>query len=282
MLFDVEKITKIKEMVFERPRAVNEIAAALDVNWRTADRYLKELEEKTGALSLHTFREGTRGALKVVYWKSQPLPSSSKIQDALKEKILRGVDKADFSTFEIYQHIDPTKRNAFWEEKKKKSKIFFYGTRNLKKSAEEAKNEWLYFCGDMSWIMKESTALSILEKVARKGVSVRILARIDFTNLSFTEKMLKLNKKFGSDAIDLRHIHQPLRGEIVDEQVARFVETSLSTVQERGKEALAFYEIYAEEWIIWLKEIFRELYAQGIPAEKRLEDMKTIRRLPFK
>ena len=39
-------------------------------NWRTADRYVDEIEKSFGTLSTRVFRGGTRGALKIVFWSS--------------------------------------------------------------------------------------------------------------------------------------------------------------------------------------------------------------------
>jgi len=40
-----------------------------------------------------------------------------------------------------------------------------------------------------------------------------------------------------------------------------------------------FYEIYDPEWIDWLKKLFWNLFSSGIPAQKRIDDIKSIKEL---
>src|SRR3989338_6630693 len=63
-------IKRINEFVYAKPRTIQEIALLLNVNWRTADSYVQKISEEQGTLSVRTFREGTRGALKVVFWSN--------------------------------------------------------------------------------------------------------------------------------------------------------------------------------------------------------------------
>ncbi|MEK6845578.1 MAG: hypothetical protein AABY26_02370, partial [Nanoarchaeota archaeon] len=58
---------KIEEVVYAKPRSIQEIAQLLNKNWRTADRYIEEIEKNFGTISTRTFRGGTRGALKIVF-----------------------------------------------------------------------------------------------------------------------------------------------------------------------------------------------------------------------
>ena len=65
-----ELIKKIEDFVYSKPRSVQEIASYIGKNWRTADRYISEIEKNYGTIATRVFREGTRGALKIVYWAS--------------------------------------------------------------------------------------------------------------------------------------------------------------------------------------------------------------------
>ena len=65
-----EVIKKIEDFVYEKPRSIQEIAEYIKKNWRTADRYIQEIEKNFGTISTKVFREGTRGALKIVYWSA--------------------------------------------------------------------------------------------------------------------------------------------------------------------------------------------------------------------
>ena len=62
-----ETIKKIENFVYSKPRSVSEVAKHLNKNWRTIDRYVKEIEKEFGTVATRTFRGGTRGALQIVY-----------------------------------------------------------------------------------------------------------------------------------------------------------------------------------------------------------------------
>ena len=63
-----DAIKAVNEFVYKQPRAVKEISELLKVSWVTADKYLNYMIEKYGTIKIKTFRGGTRGALKIVYW----------------------------------------------------------------------------------------------------------------------------------------------------------------------------------------------------------------------
>lgn len=65
-MLDARARKRISDFVYQKPRTVQEIAQFLRVNWRTADRYVEKIAWEEGTLATRTFREGTRGALKVV------------------------------------------------------------------------------------------------------------------------------------------------------------------------------------------------------------------------
>ena len=69
-MLDINIIKKIEDFVSEKPRSVQEISFLLKKNWRTADRYIDYIKENFGTISSRTFRDGTRGALKVVFWSN--------------------------------------------------------------------------------------------------------------------------------------------------------------------------------------------------------------------
>ena len=93
MLMEKEIVEKINDFVREKPRTIQEIAELIGKSWRTADRYVKEIEEKEGTIGTRTFREGTRGALKVVYWKNLESMGGSAYQELLLKRIELGKDK---------------------------------------------------------------------------------------------------------------------------------------------------------------------------------------------
>src|SRR3989344_5559122 len=117
-MLDNQTIKKIEDFIYLKPRSMQEIARHIQKNWRTADRYIQEIMEEFGTISTRTFREGTRGALKIVYWSSVDKISNSLFQEKLKEEILHFKRKEDFSAFDIFQHI-PEKNKKINIEKVK-------------------------------------------------------------------------------------------------------------------------------------------------------------------
>ena len=51
-------INKIEEFVYSKPRSIQEISNFLEKNWRTADRYIEEIEKNFGTISTRVFKGG--------------------------------------------------------------------------------------------------------------------------------------------------------------------------------------------------------------------------------
>src|SRR3989344_2515980 len=109
-------IKKIENLVSQKPRSIQEIANSIGKNWRTADRYIQDIEKNFGTITTRVFREGTRGALKIVYWASVEKISSSVFQEQLEEQIMRGKTKYEFSAFDMFQHMADKNKKAKIEE----------------------------------------------------------------------------------------------------------------------------------------------------------------------
>src|SRR3989344_6551280 len=117
-MLNAEIVKKIEDFVYAKPRSIQEIANHINKNWRTADRYIQEIEKESGTLSTRVFRGGTRGALKIVFWSSIEKASNNIFQEELEKQIFQGRKKEDFSAFDIYQHV-PEKKKAMAIENKK-------------------------------------------------------------------------------------------------------------------------------------------------------------------
>ena len=111
-----EIIKKIEELVYSKPRSIQEISQHIKKNWRTADRYITEISKEFGTVETRTFRGGTRGALKIVYWSAVEKISKSVFQEQLEENIFKGKIKDDFAGFDIFQHVEDNKKDA-WVKK---------------------------------------------------------------------------------------------------------------------------------------------------------------------
>ena len=147
IMLNTEIIRKIESFVYQKPRSIDEIARYIGKNWRTADRYIQSIEKDYGTISTRVFREGSRGALKVVFWSSVEKASRSVFQDMLETQILNGRTKYDFSAFDIFQHVPDAKKRTRVENTTSEN------TTDLKDFAENlslAKTQLIIFSGNLS------------------------------------------------------------------------------------------------------------------------------------
>lgn len=267
---------KIENFVSNKPRSIQEISIYINKNWRTADRYIKEIEEQYGTLSTRTFRKGTRGALKIVYWSGIEKISSSVFQEQLEKQIMYARKKEDFSAFDIYQHVPDKSKKATLEKTSEENETNLKEFENLQKSA---KKQLLIFSGNLSFInLKRINILKIFGGLIEKGVKIKIICRVDLAGKENVEKVLSLNFKYGKDAIEIRHKDHPIRGFIVDNKLFRIKEIKEPTgrIKELNKKIYIFYTIKDKEWAEWLSKIFRKMFNESISAEKRLEEINKI------
>ncbi|MEK6852416.1 MAG: hypothetical protein AABX59_00915 [Nanoarchaeota archaeon] len=281
-MLDDNVATKILKAVSEKPRSIDEIAKLIGRNWRTADRYLQKIAVKEGSIAIRTFREGTRGALKVAYWNPLDQAHSSVFQEKLLKQIEVGRTKYDFSPLDIYQYADAKKRKAFVEERKEHTDVV---VQRLVDVVSKANKQLLIFSGNLSWANLKTKSsqefLDVLERLARKKVSIKILADIDFASTSNLNKVLEVNHKLGKEVFEVRHAKQPLRAYIIDNTIARFKETRDTEGRKDGlkKKIFIFYEIYDREWVEWLQKVFWNFFRTGVSADKRIKDIKSIVKL---
>jgi hypothetical protein len=278
-MIDNSIIRKIEEFVFAKPRSVQEIAKYIGKNWRTADRYVEEIISEYGTLDKRVFREGTRGSLKIVYWAAVEKVRSSIFQEELEKKILEGNDKTDFSAFDIFQHVDDRHKRAIIE----------FGidenTTNLSELKEillDAKKQVIMFSGNLSFVNLSKgkfDMMDILEELVQRGVSIKIIGKVDLTGRENIEKVLGLNFKAGKPLVEVRHRNQPLRAIIVDDKVLRIKEVKEPTgkAKELDKRLFVFYTIRDKEWIGWITRIFWKMFQKSIGSQKRLEEISKLR-----
>lgn len=275
------KITKdIENFVAEKPRSIQEIAEHLKVSWRTADRYIEQIQTDLGTIETRVFREGTRGALKIVFLAGIEKVSHSVFQQELEKEIMNGRKKEDFSAFDIYQHI-PDKNKKAWiktgENETKAGRLEEFDS-----LLNQAKKQILFFSGNLSFINLKDKNVDIfktLENLIKKGITMKILCRIDLTGKENIEKLLSLNFKYGKELIEIHHKEHPLRATIIDNQLVNLKEILEPTGREKelNKKVFIFYTIKDKEWIEWISRIFWKLFSQTINANKRLNEMKEIK-----
>lgn len=268
-------IKQIEEFVYSKPRSIQEIAEHLKKNWRTADRYIEQIKKEHGTIETRTFREGTRGALKIVYWASIEKISKSIFQEELEKQILNTGKKEDFSAFNIFQHIKDRNKSITVEKSSSEEET---NLKELNEFLKQTKKELLLFSGNLSWINlknKEINFLKIIEELAKKGVLIKVLCRIDIAGLENINKMLSINHKLGKEFIEIHHSEQPLRAIISDNKVLRIKEIKEPTgkINELDKKIFIFYTIKDKEWIEWMSKIFKKIFYNTLGAEKRLEEI---------
>ncbi len=274
-MLDSKTIKKIEDFVYKKPRSIQEIALYLNKNWRTADRYVKEIEKEYNTIATRTFREGTRGALKIVYWNSVEKISNTIFQEELEKDLFNSKGKEDFSSFDIYQYINNNKKESFILENEEEA----YET--AIKKLLEAKKQVLIFSGNLSFInlKNKKNWVKTFETLLEKNVSVKVLSRVDLSGMKNIEKLLNLNYNIGKELIEIRHNEQPLRGFIIDKKILWLKELNEPTgkINELNKKKFLIYNIKDKEWIEWLSKIFWKKFSTSRNAEKRLEELKKIK-----
>lgn len=275
VMLDTQVINKIEEFVYSKPRSIQEIAEHIGKNWRTADRYVEEIEKNFGTISVRVFRKGTRGALKIVYWASVEKISPSIFQEKLEQDIFTCKRKEDFSTFDIFQYVPDKKRKLFVKNKEEEN------LEEFSKILLSAKKQILFFSGNLSFINlknKKRDLLWVFEKLADKKVTMKVLCRVDLVGKENIEKVLSLNLKHGKNLIEIRHNPHPIRGVIIDGKFIRLKEVKEPTgkINELNKKVFLFYNISDKSWADWLSRIFWKKFSNSIDANKRLDQLKKI------
>ena len=278
-MLDIVTIKTIEDFVYQKPRSIQEIAQHIGKNWRTADRYIGDIEKNFGTLATRVFRGGTRGALKIVYWASVEKISSSVFQERLEKEILRTRRKEDFSAFDIFQHISNKAKEVHIEKEKTEERL---GFQNIKALFEKVQKQLLIFSGNLSFIhyrQGDQTIFDILDALVKKGTTIKILCRVDFAARENIEKVLALNFKYGKEMIEIHHREHPLRATIVDGKMFHIKEIKEPTgkIHELDKKIFIFYTIKDKEWSEWLTKIFWKMFAESIGSEKRLRELQRLR-----
>lgn len=274
-MLNQEIIQKIEEFVSQKPRSINELAVHLNKNWRTLDRYVEQIIQERGTIQTRTFRGGTRGALKIVYWNLNENIKQTKIQEQLENQILNKMQKQEFSGFDIFQQIKEKDKKITIEKQTKEEETNLEELTNLLK---QTKKELIIFSGNLSWINlknKKIEILKVFEKLIKKNVKIKVICRVDFIGKKNIEKLLALNFKYNKELIEIHHREQPLRAIISDNNFFRIKEIKEPTgrFEELEKKLFIFYTIKDKEWISWLQRIFWKMFSTSVDSQKRLEEL---------
>lgn len=280
LCFQVNMLTKemanrINNFVAQKPRTIQEISQLIGRNWRTADSYVNQIAEEQGTLAVRTFRGGSRGALKIVYWNLIN-KNQSTFQEALFNKIIHSKKKDDFSPLDIYQFIEEDKRACFLEEQEKNLNI----KHDLISTISSAEKQVLIFSGDLSWAeAKQGKAplITAFEKLFEKKIPFKIIANVDLNSMKNVNKILSLNHQYGQELVEIRHCQQPLRAFIVDDQMVRLKEKYF--LQKASQENYLFYSITDEDWVKWTEKVFWHFFSAAVSAQNRIKSLETIRKI---
>ena len=280
-MLEKETEQQILSFVYKQPRTMQEIAFLIQRNWRTADSYVEKISKESGCLNTRLFRGGTRGALKIVFWNNTEKIHSSEFQERLFKRIEQGRQKHDFSPFELYSYV-PDERRRAWRASYTSESVEKQDLMSLLSSCQ---NQLLVFTGNCSFINiieEDIPMLNILQELAHKGVSIKVLGRVDIASISNLQRILAINYGLGKEAIEIRHAEQPLRGFVIDETVVRLKEELKPQNYRRGEldvHTILLYEIYDVEWVKWMQNVFWKLFRTSLSGQKRLEDLRTIQKL---
>ncbi len=283
MTLDNKTTEKIKALVYSRPRNINEIAHAINKNWRTADRYIDQIMLQTGTIKTITFREGTRGALKIVYWNNTEKIYSTDVQEKLFKQIESVIDKADFSPFEIYQYIDPKNRKGYYEEIESE-KDYNYNIKSLAPFFEVAQKEIYIFAGNLAFLHlkhNKQTIFEYIKEAVKRKVIIKIITDINLADLRNVEQVLSLNSGLREPSVEVRHEQIPLRAYIFDNTIIKLGEIN-SSQRKKGqkKQILALYYVIRDEsWIDWMQKLFYKKFQNAIPSNIRIENLRSISKL---
>jgi len=270
-------IKKIEEFVSVKPRSVQEISEHIGKNWRTADRYITEIGKEFGTISTRTFREGTRGALKIVFWSSMEKIHSNAFQEILESEIMKGKTKYEFSPFDIFQHIEDKNKEAWINQGEEEE----FGIEKLKNLLEQTQKQLLIFSGNLSFINfkdKNIGIFQIIDQLVKKGVNIKIVSRVDLAGKENIEKVLSLNYKYGKELIEIRHREQPLRAIVIDNKIFNIKEIKQPTGREKelNRKTFIFYTIKDKDWTSWISRIFWKMFSSSVDSKKRLGEINKL------
>jgi hypothetical protein len=277
-MLDSATIKKLEDFVYTKPRSIQEIAQLLNKNWRTADRYIDEIEKNFGTISSRTFRGGTRGALKIVFWASMDKISHSVFQERLEGEILRARKKEDFSAFDIFQHVPDKEKKALVEKAAEENCANQADLAGLLKNTQK---QVLILSGNLSFVNISNKTINffkILEDLVKRGVNIKILCRVELVGKENVEKVISLNFKHGKELVEIHHREHPLRAFIIDGKVFRIKEVKEPTgkIHELDKKIFIYYTIKDKEWAEWLSKVFWKMFSASVGAQKRMEEMRKV------
>lgn len=277
-MLERETVKQIYDFVFTKPRTVQEIAQLIGKSWVTTGRYVERLAGEEGIVGIRTFREGTRGAIKIVYWNLAQKATNSIYQKELYEAILAVKKKDQFSPFDIFQFVDKKKKSVRIEQVKDKETPW-KGLPELLLGAREGIH---VFSGNMSWTnakIGRKDMVDVLYEIAKSKVPIKIVTRVDIATYDNFNKVDSINRRVGYDAIEIRNREQPLRGFVIDGKTVYLRELLRPEDYKLGElkqTSYIYYTISDSQWVDWFSKLFWDMFRPGIDGRLRIQELKSI------
>ena len=138
------------------------------------------------------------------------------------------------------------------------------------------------FSGNLSWVRRTEAAGNVSDALLdaiKRGVTIKVMSRVDIASLKNVELVNSINRQAGFDAIELRHLYQPVRAFIVDDTLLRIKEEKTVKRYEKGElkdDLVIFYTITDANWVSWMKKVFWNLFNQALPVNERIKQLEEI------
>ncbi|MBW2970760.1 hypothetical protein KY320_01215 [Candidatus Woesearchaeota archaeon] len=278
MRLNDEDIAKIIKAVKKEPLTVQAVSQIIGKSWVTTDKYLDYIKDKTGLINIKTFRKGTQAALKIVYYETREAKLGDDIKDNLMQKIQHLTHKNQFDFMDAFQFVDSSKKKSSFEHYSSKASIT---DQRLFELLDKVQRSLFVFSGNLSFLSLQHnnrSVANVLEELVEKKVFVKILMRVTVSSLSNIKKIEHLLIEH-PEFIEIRHRWQPLRGFLMDDNIARFKnEEHLQDYRqgELASNARIFYEVYDKQWITWLERVFWSMYNTSITYNRRIKEIENL------
>lgn len=264
-----KQIHQIIEYVKGEPRTVQDVAKRIGKSWVTTNSYIEKIIKETGQIKIKTFRQGTQGAIKLIYYNYAGSLEEDELKSLISLHITNGRYKTDFDFMDIYQHINDKKKRSHIE------KNIHDFEKYLMNYLEEAQDTVFCLSGNLSFLSRE--VLDSMEKALKRKVHIKILCRITLGSLRNISPLLTLLRKY-PQLLEVRHRFQPLRGFIIDGK-ALFREDEKKSSYREGEiigDVQIIYEIMDQEWVDWLRQLYWHLYRPASDGVGRMKEFEKL------
>jgi hypothetical protein len=260
MVLNDKEEKQIIDFVKKEPRTIQDVARYIGKSWVTCDTYVNKIKDETGQIDVKVFREGTQGALKIVFYNYSDSIIADTVQERLFNQIKNGRFKEDFDFMDVYQYISEREKTKTIVEDEKQNKKMEERLGQIIKNTEK---QLFCFSGNLSFInSKNYDGVKLYERLLENGANIKILCRMNEASLHNVAKVQYLLDKYPNN-FEIRHCYHPLRGVISDDKIARFKNEVFSKNYKENElleDVKTYYEISNKDWLKWLEKVFWNLF----------------------